>query len=262
MWKISKQLRSFLPGPSPSFLIGNLGELRSETSKLGSGVRVYDKWFNTYGDTILFQVGPIPMVYTRDIDLAKYITSNDPERFTKLKFDFLMKDITGKSLVLTDGEGWNRKRKLMRNAFKRQAIENFLPRFHEGAQELSSVWKGKATNGVTKDVEILPYISRFTMDVIGRCGFGVDFEAQKNPGKVTSVQDWSTIFEKQEISISNPFYALMGPNLFKKLTSHGKEYVEARKRILNKVNEVIHNRQKQGEPPKKRSFTIFIGSYQ
>jgi len=49
-------------------------------------------------------------------------------------------------------------------------------------------------------------------------------------------------------------YALMGPERFKKYTSYGKQYIEARDRLLNTVGKLIENRLKQNDGVQHRDL--------
>jgi len=208
---LSKQLRTIFPGPPPSFLIGNLGYLNKH-KKNQLPINVFDNLFKEYGDSYTFDFGPVTGVFTRDVDLIKWIYTNDPEKFIKGTTATLLKDLMGQSILLSEGKEWYRKRNLMRNAFKKSALESFLPKFHEGAEELATVWKAHAKEN--KEIDVLSHFSRLTLDGIGRIGFGVDFSAQMHPGKNQIIQDWNDCFEIFALSSEKPIYAIMGPERF------------------------------------------------
>jgi len=78
-----------------------------------------------------------------------------------------------------------------------------------------------------------------------RAGFGVDFQAQLQPGKNQIIKDWECVFEAIASSFENPLYAYMGPERFKKYTSAGKSYSEAKNRLVATVKNVIASRLKE-----------------
>jgi len=238
-------LRTILPGPPPSFLIGNLGYLAKQRKVFGFPSKVYDNLFKEYGDSYIFDLGPTPAVFTRDVDLIKWMYTNDPEKFSKLDFPFLVKDVIGQSIVFTDGKAWYRKRNLMRNAFKKTALESFLPAFQACAKELITVWE--QCEKENKEIDVVEYLSRLTLDVIGRVGFGYDFQAQLQPGKNQSYLAWNDVSQGIVDCAENPFYAVIGPERFKKYTFAGKRYLKAESRLVGTVRDLVSNRVKNNE---------------
>ena len=58
-----------IPGPKPSFLTGNLTELKSEPTPNG----IITKWLKKYGDVFGFYIGEIPYVIIKDLDMIKQV---------------------------------------------------------------------------------------------------------------------------------------------------------------------------------------------
>jgi len=96
------------------------------------------------------------------------------------------------------------------------------------------------------------------MDVIGRVGFGFDFECQKNPGKSTAAKDWHLIFETSERFDQYLPYKLMGVDLYKKIIPSGREYVAAVNRIKKVVNQVIANRFESSSQKEQKKGTDLL----
>jgi len=242
-YQLAKSLQKVFPSPPQS--IWPLAHLQFLTKELQANemraTLVFNKLFSTYGDTYLLNIGLLTVVLTRDLNLAKFVIQNDPEKFMKGNKEGLFYDTFQQSIIHTEGQQWYQKRQLMKHAFSKKALESFIPTFHKSAQELGTVWK-KSEN---KDMDITELFTRLTMDVIGRVGIGYDFEAQIKPGRNLASQDFYAILEGDELFSRNPLNSVLGLTYFKNFTTPGKKYVLAIGRIRKAVNEILEARLKQ-----------------
>ena len=111
---------SLPPGPSRNWPAGDFKAMRDN----GAGHLL--RLVKTYGDVVLFYLGPQPVVVVRQpehvrqvlVEKARYY-SKETRGFQKLAL------ILGQGLVTSGGELWRKQRRIMQPAFHRKQIANF-----------------------------------------------------------------------------------------------------------------------------------------
>ncbi|CUA72796.1 Cytochrome P450 72A13 [Arabidopsis thaliana] [Rhizoctonia solani] len=72
----------------------------------------------------------------------------------------------------------------MNPAFGALHIRNLLPTFTAKANQLRDVWMDKLHDNLEGEtIDVLPWLNRATLDIIGLAGFGYDFRSLKEPDK-------------------------------------------------------------------------------
>eukprot|EP01103_Thecamoeba_quadrilineata_P015709 TRINITY_DN5046_c0_g1_i1.p1 TRINITY_DN5046_c0_g1~~TRINITY_DN5046_c0_g1_i1.p1 ORF type:complete len:516 (-),score=92.09 TRINITY_DN5046_c0_g1_i1:41-1588(-) len=113
-------------------------------------------------------------VATWDPDHFKDVYSVHKDSFKKVtniieSSDYLM----GKSVVLVEGQDWQRQRKILGPSFHADHLQKIVPTFAQLAGRLATKWEELAAK--SDQVEPLPWMCNMTLDALGKGGFGFDF---------------------------------------------------------------------------------------
>eukprot|EP00747_Dinoflagellata_sp_TGD_P179146 gnl/TRDRNA2_/TRDRNA2_29455_c0_seq1.p1 gnl/TRDRNA2_/TRDRNA2_29455_c0~~gnl/TRDRNA2_/TRDRNA2_29455_c0_seq1.p1 ORF type:complete len:493 (+),score=83.79 gnl/TRDRNA2_/TRDRNA2_29455_c0_seq1:63-1481(+) len=169
-------LRS-VPGPPASPLLGQTVAFAKgvvEGLKVKKPYGFLRQWHNDYGP--LVKIDTVMMrntVSVADAQIVKYITRNDPARFTKgSTYSVVKRGWLDDSLVVSEGETWRRKRSVYTRAFKIGAIRSYVPVFSEIADATAESWR--AHHEKQQSVDAVAGFQSLALEAIGRAGFGTD----------------------------------------------------------------------------------------
>ncbi|BFZ02722.1 hypothetical protein BsWGS_05762 [Bradybaena similaris] len=159
-----------VPGPQPSLFLGNLRELRSK----GQFQAVKD-WTVKYGRIFGFFEGYTPVMVVCDQEVLRNVLVKDAANFMKRK-PFPLAPRKSLGLFLENGQQWRRSRSLLTPAFSSSKLKKMMPIMSEAANILVErlMEKAKENNGV----DIYSVFQSLTLDIIGRCAFGMTTKAQ------------------------------------------------------------------------------------
>ncbi|KAI6042618.1 cytochrome P450 [Pisolithus marmoratus] len=166
-------LKALRSPPSPSFLFGNLREMYQQEN---TGL-LYD-WEDTYGHTYSYRgfLGGYRLITTNLAAITHILTHT--ERFQKP--DFVRENLAAmgagsESVLTTEGDVHARQAP----AFTAPHIRTLHPIFWDKAAELLERWIRLSDDrkGPCVSIDVLPWLSKATLDVIGLAGFGYQFNA-------------------------------------------------------------------------------------
>ncbi|KDR82630.1 hypothetical protein GALMADRAFT_220617 [Galerina marginata CBS 339.88] len=179
---VFRQLRSplrHLPGPpSPSFFMGNLEQMHDMENN-----NLIANWVTAYGNTFVYRgfIGGCRLMTTDPVAVAHIL--GNAYHYPKPDFvrDSLASMAAGHDGLLTV-EGDDHRRQTP--AFSASHIKSLTPIFWDKATELRDIWLSQLDtpqdpgheNSVTR-VDVLVWLGRATLDVIGLAGFGYAFNA-------------------------------------------------------------------------------------
>ncbi|KAF4615470.1 hypothetical protein D9613_003376 [Agrocybe pediades] len=172
-----------LPGPpSKSFLFGNINEMKAEDA-------VLEKYVTKYGDTIKYQdmLGVRGQNHENFNLLSVYgllrifcclVTTT---RNQSLQYTTSSASSDKASVLLVEGNVHKQQRKILNPAFGTPQIRQLTEIFVDKAIELRDVWNSEIQKQNKSSgegiVDAMSWLSRMTLDVIGRAGFDYDFQA-------------------------------------------------------------------------------------
>ncbi|KAF7296777.1 hypothetical protein MIND_00908400 [Mycena indigotica] len=174
----SSPLRKILRGPPLSnVLVGNFKEMTLDARRAS-------EWREEYGATFMFHgLLSIPELHTSDIKALNHIITHseiyqraDSERDGLHRF-------VGEGLLFAETDQHKRQRRVINPAFTLSHIRTITETFIEKAIRLRDIWTEEITHDVdTKNdfrgiIDVLPGLRKLTLDIIGRAGFGYDFNA-------------------------------------------------------------------------------------
>ncbi|XP_047951483.1 cytochrome P450 CYP72A219-like [Salvia hispanica] len=134
---------------------------------------VFHRAFQKFGKKSFVWFGPRPaLVITepevvREILLKNYI-------FQKIPGSPLT-SFLGKGLVMLETELWAKHRKLINPAFQVQKLKLMVGSFHLSCTNMLKKWDELATTGGSIELDVWPYLSEMTSDVIARAAFGSSY---------------------------------------------------------------------------------------
>ncbi|KAF7970856.1 hypothetical protein HWV62_6703 [Athelia sp. TMB] len=165
-----------LPGPQSQYpLLGNIVELLTSLSNVTA---LIEKWFKQHGSTYKFH-GLLNTygVATKDNRALAHILNRSDIYQKPNHMRQAVSRILGEGLLFAEGEGHRRQRKIMNPAFGPAQIKALTGVFTEKANLLCD----RITECISPEnikgtrVDVLSWLSKATLDVIGQAGFNYRF---------------------------------------------------------------------------------------
>ncbi|KAJ7778984.1 cytochrome P450 [Mycena metata] len=168
-------LRS-LPGPrSTHWFFGNLKELM-EVPEDGT---LIENWVQKYGHTFKIHL-PFGRsgVFTSDTRAIHHFLSHPELYELPPSTRQTLRSIVGPGLLVAKGDAHKQQRKIMNPAFGAPQVRDLTEIFTATSIQLRDIWAAEATkNGGVARVEILSWLSKATLDIIGLAGFNYKINA-------------------------------------------------------------------------------------
>nr|XP_018259389.1 cytochrome P450 [Kwoniella dejecticola CBS 10117]OBR81547.1 cytochrome P450 [Kwoniella dejecticola CBS 10117] len=160
----------------------------------------HGRWIKEYGPTFRYRViAGMPRFYTADPAAVSYIL-NHSDTFPKPpQTRKAMADMLGNGVLVAEGHDHKRQRKLLNPSFSPAAIKGMVPIFYDKSYELKEKFisliegdlittessptppvKVDVVKG-TRKIDVMSWLGKTTLDVIGLAGFNYDFKALEDP---------------------------------------------------------------------------------
>merc|ERR1712137_196690 len=219
-----------IPGPEKHWLKGTMHHTKRGPQNLIDSMNFSRK----YGGMVRFWRGPFfPVVAIYHAEQAKEILKNSHPK--GIAYDFLGSWL-GTGLLTSFGQNWQRKRKLLTPAFHFKILMRYTPIFYEETLTLVQKWEKDAEEGnvvdITKDITLC------TLDIIGKCAFGVEIGAQHT----TKSPFVKAIYDATDLLYSRAFKPWLYADAIYYKTGEGKEYKQAIDEIHSFADSVIASR--------------------
>ncbi len=128
---------------------------------------------HTHGDVLRFRLGTRPIYLINHPDAIQHVLRTHARNYDKAtRTTAYLRDVTGESLLTSNGEAWLLRRHLFQPAFHREAIDGFEQIMHEEAENLASRWQQETT------VEAASDMMHVTFRVVARALFGAKVSSQ------------------------------------------------------------------------------------
>ncbi|CAG8736289.1 11016_t:CDS:2, partial [Rhizophagus irregularis] len=178
-----------IPGPPPDSLIyGNVKALLS--GEADGFVEPQFKWYKKYGNIVKYYgIFNKPAVFVADPKIIQEITLSKSYDFIKpYSNNKPAIALLGKGLVFAEGDVHKRQRKMMNPAFSHSNIKGMVPDFIRVTNTLIDLIKKELSQG-NSNVNLTPYISKTTLDIIGLVGFSYEFNSLTSPNELAVAYD-------------------------------------------------------------------------
>lgn len=178
-WLVDPQFSPLkdIPGPETyeSVVFGNLKRVMRNQSSI-----VHEEWFEKYGHVIQFRGFLLSRhLATNDHKALAYILNHADSYPKPPQMRQGFQAILGNGLLSVEGEDHRRQRRIMNPSFGMGQLRDFMPIFYEKAYELKDTWVRQIEAGSAPeiDADVLHWLNRATLDIIGLAGFGYDFNS-------------------------------------------------------------------------------------
>ncbi|KAF8910661.1 cytochrome P450 [Gymnopilus junonius] len=162
-----------VPGPKPSsWFTGCLKDLTNTRAW-----EYHQKLEGTYGSTAQIKgIYGASNLYTFDPKALQHIFVKDLNIYEETdSFIEVTKLMFGGGILSTFGNEHRRQRKMLTPLFSNAHVREMVPTFYEVAHKVRRVFVQKAQLG-PQEVDVLSWINRIALELIGQCGFGYSFD--------------------------------------------------------------------------------------
>ncbi|KAJ6577019.1 cytochrome P450 [Mycena vulgaris] len=227
-----------LPGPSGASLVfGHFRQIEKDTA-------VTRKWRDEFGSNFQFR-GLLNKrgLYTTDTKALNHILNNDSlyqkgPVATKILTHFL-----GNGLLTAEMDEHKRQRKILNPAFGVAQIRELTGIFNEKSMQLRDIWMRQiADDSGSSRVDVLAWLRKMTLDVIGQAGFNYQFNAMEPKGHPNELdQAFTHLFHSPQSQRQGAlrFVQAAIPILSIFPTPGGKMIKEARGNMLNIAHQLL-----------------------
>ncbi|KAF8451114.1 cytochrome P450 [Boletus edulis BED1] len=204
-----------LRGPKgTSWIYGNMRDIwNAENSVL------HEEWVKQYGNTLKYKgFFNSDRLFTMDMRAINHVLthSNDYEKPSQVRYN--LSQILGEGLLFVEGSQHRQQRHIMNPAFGPAQIRGLTDIFLEKSLRLRDVLSSEIAKdpvGTTPSarIDIMPWLSRTTLDIIGLAGFNYNFDslnANEKPNELNEA--FSTMVDaNQSLSILTILRARLPP---------------------------------------------------
>ncbi|XP_022901057.2 cytochrome P450 4d8-like [Onthophagus taurus] len=125
-----------------------------------------------YGKTYGVMCGPIPVIFTSDLNLLEMILSS-PKHINKPSFYKIIKKLGGNGLIAANGETWKSQRKLLTPTFHFKILEKFLKIFNKHSEAFINDLKKET---VKKESNLPPITAMWALNQLTETVMGLKSE--------------------------------------------------------------------------------------
>lgn len=203
------------------------------------------EWHQKYGPIVryFFPFGA-ERLSIADNEALKQMTIKNPYNYPKpIRAKLWMVRILGEGVLLAEGDAHVRQRKALASGFSISSIKTLTPVFWQKALLLAKLWQRDMLqeNTNVKSFEVLEWLNRTTLDIIGEAGFGTDLNSLEHPE--TPIREAYRLVFAFDLG-SRIFHGLAA---FMPLTKYlpakmNRDMLEARNIILSKATEIIREK--------------------
>lgn len=133
-------------------------------------LRFLSRLAREYGDASQFRVGPQVFYFLNHPEYVRDVLVTSHEKFHKGRALQRSKRLLGEGLLTSEGEHWQRQRRLAQPAFHRQRIHGYGRVMVEHAARFSGRWRDGETLAVSDEM------MRLTLSIVGKTLFDAEVE--------------------------------------------------------------------------------------
>ncbi|KLO13381.1 cytochrome P450 [Schizopora paradoxa] len=228
--------------PKASLILGSLKDLhKMEDSS------IHEKWVRDYGGIFRMKLFlNVEFIMPLDTRALNHILTHSTE-YPKLE-DSLegLKRLLGAGVLVTEGEKHRQQRRVMNPSFGLPSIRSLTPRMFEKTIQLRDIWLQQTeVEGGPVRIDVLSWLGRTTLDIIGLAGFNYEFNALNINEKPNELNEaFSTIFN---IESGITFLAVLQELIpvLRKLPTEKRRTMDAAMRTMRRVGtKLIEERKK------------------
>ncbi|KAH0835840.1 cytochrome P450 [Lanmaoa asiatica] len=180
-----------LRGPKgTSWIYGNIREIYSSENLM-----VTEEWVKQYGSTLTYKgIFYSNRLFTVDTRAINHVLTHSSDYQKPSHIRFNVSQLAGEGVVFVEGAEHRQQRRIMNPAFGPAQIRELTDIFLEKAVRLRDIWSSEIAKdpaGTTTGarLDIMPWLSKMALDVIGLAGFNYDFNALNANGEATELHE-------------------------------------------------------------------------
>lgn len=181
VWRVNR-----IPGLefTPFGILGDVGFVRSFAA--GDPLQNFEPTVQKYRKTVdetglmLLWLGPCPHLVVLDADYAEAVLSNSELIAKGFQYKFA-KPWLGDGLLLSSGNKWRTRRKMLTPSFHFRILEQFIPVMNRNGKILVSKLEEEAADNDGIVTDLIHFVLPCTLDVICETTMGVRMESQSDP---------------------------------------------------------------------------------
>ncbi|KAJ6457452.1 cytochrome P450 [Mycena vitilis] len=180
-----------LPGPkSTHFLYGNLKDIdKAENSVL------HEQWVEQYGSTLKYRIFlGLTRLYTTDTKALNHFLTNSYIYQKPAPGRRALSRMVGPGVLVAEGDVHRQQRKIMNPAFGAPQVRELTGIFVQKSVELREILAAQTAKSGVIRVDILSWLSKATLDIIGLAGFNYNFNSLASENQTELAAAFSTIF--------------------------------------------------------------------
>ncbi|XP_035228707.1 cytochrome P450 3A31-like isoform X1 [Stegodyphus dumicola] len=229
-----------IPGPRPSFLSGNMSQLKASSTPN----EVITAWIKEYGNVFGYFVGEIPYVIINDLDMLKQVMIKDFPIFTNRADMHLDVHPLNKTVLALNDKRWKEVRSVLTPTFSSGKIKLMTYIVDKKVDVMLDVITKKAEKGEMFD--IYENVQALTLDVIADCALAMKTHCQENTKDIflIAVRDFFRFSHNRAVdcAIMFPFVATIMAFITNYMTSGQMTSL-----IVSNVEKAIAARRKNPE---------------
>ncbi|KAG5642330.1 hypothetical protein DXG03_003005 [Asterophora parasitica] len=180
--ELTSPLRN-LPGPkNPSIIWGNLKEMREEMTIEDA---LLNRWVEAHGTTFKYHgILGMSRLHTLDPTALNHILMKTDIYQKADATRYILSSIVGAGVLVVEGDKHKQQRKVMNPAFSPSQIRELTQIFVAKSIQLRDVLVAdNASQGGISRVEVMSWLSKATLDIIGLAGFNYEFDSLNPSGE-------------------------------------------------------------------------------
>ena len=219
------------------------------------------EWHLKYGPIIryFFPFGAERLSIADD-DALNHMCIKNPYNYPKPdRAKQWMVRILGEGVLLAEGNPHKQQRKALSPGFSTQSIKALTPIFWEKSLLLSKLWERDMVLQRTRTakIEILEWLNRTTLDIIGEAGFGTDLDSLEHPE--TPIREAYRLVFAFDIS-SRLLHGLAAfiPQTKYVPAKMNRDVLQSRNIIISKANDIVRQKHQKTHAKDKDIIALIV----